>query len=87
MSDASALPTGPDGDAAEVDPDYREKVLRFLVNTVERTAEEGKGGLEAEEKGQVKEVVAELEGMDAWSADELGLAEEEWVNFKKGIEA
>lgn len=87
MSDASALPTGPDGEIAEVDPDYREKVLRFLVNTVERTREEGKGELEEGEKQQVREVVAELEGIEAWSAEELGLAEEEWIGFKQGIQA
>lgn len=70
-----------------MDPDYREKVLRFLVNTVERTKEEGKGGLDSGEKESVSQVVDELEEQEAFEAEELGLAKEEWEDFKKGIQA
>lgn len=87
LDSSSALPTGADGDIVAVDPDYREKVLRFLVNTVERTREEGKGGLESEEKSNVSKAVQELEGQEAFEAEELGLAKEEWEEFKKGIQA
>lgn len=87
LDSSSALPTGPDGDVSSIDADYREKVLRFLVNTVERTKEEGKGGLESGEKSDVRKVVDELERQEAFEAEELGLAKEEWEEFKKGVQA
>lgn len=87
LSSSSATPTGPDGDSAAVDADYLEKGIRFLVNTVERTKEEGKGGLESGEKSAARAVVAELEAQDAFEAEEIGLAKEEWAEFKAGIQA
>ncbi|KAL8278726.1 hypothetical protein RQP46_008795 [Phenoliferia psychrophenolica] len=35
LSSSSALPTGPNGDIETIDPDYRDKALRVLVNLME----------------------------------------------------
>ena len=74
-------PTESTGEGTKIDPDYRDKSLRFLVNVVERT--EGKG-LEKEEKKMLGKVVKELEEGEGWSAEEdLGMAKIEWEEFKK----
>jgi len=73
----AAVPTGESGDGG-IDPDYREKALRVLVNAVER---EGKAAFGAEEKAKVREVVKGLEADQDWSVDDLGMAQSEWSAF------
>lgn len=81
---SSATPTGPNGDSAEgVDPDYREKALRFLVNTVERAGSE----LESSEKQLAREVVDSLDKDETFSLDDLGLARSEWETFCAGLQS
>ncbi|SCZ98828.1 BZ3500_MvSof-1268-A1-R1_Chr3-1g05647 [Microbotryum saponariae] len=78
---SSATPTGPDGDSAEIDADYRDKVLRFFVNAIERDAD----ALQKEEKEQVVKAVREAEG-EGWKGQEdLGMSEEEWNAFVESL--
>lgn len=78
-----ATPTGPNGDSAEgtVDPDYREKALRFLVNTTDRAG----AALQADEKALVSEVVQSLDSDESFSIDDLGLSEAEYAQFKQSL--
>lgn len=65
-----------------IDPDYREKALRFLVNCVEMEA-----GLEKEERRAVGRVVDALVKEEGWTEEELGLAKEEWEKFVEKVKA
>lgn len=85
LSPSSATPTGPDGDSESIDPDYREKALRFLVNSAEKT--KGAEGFTEEEQKRIREVIKGIEAEDDWSEDGLGLAKEEWVSFKQAVKA
>ncbi|SGY48091.1 BQ5605_C001g00612 [Microbotryum silenes-dioicae] len=77
----SATPTGPDGDSAEIDADYRDKVLRFFVNAIERDAD----ALQNEEKEQVLKAVREAEA-EGWKGQEdLGMSEQEWNAFVEAL--
>ncbi|KDE07319.1 hypothetical protein MVLG_02363 [Microbotryum lychnidis-dioicae p1A1 Lamole] len=78
---SSATPTGPDGDSAEIDADYRDKVLRFFVNAIERDAD----ALQNEEKEQVLKAVREAEA-EGWKGQEdLGMSEQEWNAFVEAL--
>lgn len=88
LSPNSALPTGLNGEVSEIDPDYRDKVLRFFVNAIERDAQ----GLLKVEKANIAQVVKELEdGVsgqvgDSWSGkDDLGMSEQEWSTFMQSL--
>ncbi|GAA6058756.1 hypothetical protein JCM10212_001872 [Sporobolomyces blumeae] len=85
LSASTALPTGSTGSTGEIDPDFRDKGLRFFVNVMERT--QGRG-LEREEKERVRAIVDELHKGGEWSAEEdLGMAKEEWARFDEAIKA
>ncbi|KAM0754528.1 ARM repeat-containing protein [Meredithblackwellia eburnea MCA 4105] len=84
LSPNSSQPTGPNGDETSINPDYRDKTLRALVGVVQRG--EGKG-LEAAEKTELQSVVRGLEEDSDWSVEDLGLAEDEWTEFKKALSA
>ncbi|GAA5913138.1 hypothetical protein JCM5296_007545 [Sporobolomyces johnsonii] len=86
LSSRTAVPTGSSGEVASINPDFRDKGLRFLVNLVDKT----KGtdvGLTREEKEKVAKVVEEIEGEGEWSPDDLGIAAEEWRAFKDSLQA
>ena len=86
LSLASALPSGPNGDSDAIDPDYRDKALRVLLNAVQRTA--GAKGLEEDEKKAVRLVLGEVESDKSWSATEdLGVSADEWSEFKQAVAA
>ncbi|GAA6052386.1 hypothetical protein JCM3770_000217 [Rhodotorula araucariae] len=85
LHSSTAVPSGPSGEQGEIDPDYRDKGLRFLANVVERT----KGtdaGLTREEKDKVRAVVDEAEKAAEWSPEDVGMAEGEWAAFKRALE-
>ncbi|GAA5948716.1 hypothetical protein JCM21900_005271 [Sporobolomyces salmonicolor] len=84
LSSRTAVPTGSSGEVAAIDPDFRDKGLRFLVNLADKT----KGtdvGLSREEKEKVAKVVEEIEGEGGWSPDDLGMADDEWRTFKDSL--
>ncbi|KAK4051859.1 hsp70 nucleotide exchange factor fes1 [Microbotryomycetes sp. JL201] len=86
LSPASAVPTGPNGETESIDPELKEKALRFFVNAVDAT--KGKSdALNPEEKNQVLKLAEEMEGDADWSVDDLGLAQSEWANFKQALKA
>lgn len=78
LDPSSAVPSGASGENGTIDPDYREKALRVLVNAVERT--QG-SGFTAEEKKAVREVVKGLDADKEWSEEDLGMAKAEWKAF------
>lgn len=79
---SASLPTGPNGEVEALDADYKEKALRVLVNIVAQTT----SGLLAEEKETILGTVKlfEQEGLDL---EEVGLAKEEWEEFKTKLAA
>lgn len=79
---SASLPTGPNGEVEALDADYKEKALRVLVNIVAQTT----SGLLAEEKQTILGIVKlfEQEGLDL---EEVGLAKEEWNEFKTKLAA
>lgn len=86
LSPSTAVPTGATGEQQAIDRDFRDKGLRFLVNTVERTKGTD-GGLSREEKDKVQNVVAEAEQDGEWSHDDVGMAADEWAAFKEELKA
>ncbi|GAA6003102.1 Hsp70 nucleotide exchange factor FES1 [Rhodotorula paludigena] len=86
LSPSTAVPTGATGEQQAIDRDFRDKGLRFLVNTVERTKGTD-GGLSREEKDKVQNVVAEAKQDGEWSHDDVGVAADEWAAFKEELKA
>ncbi|GAA5881054.1 hypothetical protein JCM8547_001584 [Rhodosporidiobolus lusitaniae] len=82
---STALPTGSSGEVEEIDPDYRDKGLRFLANIVERTS--GAEGLNKEEKEKVRKVVDDVEVDKEWTPDNVGMGQGEWEAFKSVLKA
>ncbi|GAA5884502.1 hypothetical protein JCM6882_005278 [Rhodosporidiobolus microsporus] len=85
LHSSTALPTGSSGDTADVNPDFRDKGLRFLANVVERTS--GAEGLNGEEKEKTRKVVDEVEKDSEWTSEDVGMAASEWDSFKKALKA
>ncbi|BGP30791.1 hsp70 nucleotide exchange factor fes1 [Rhodotorula toruloides] len=83
LSPSTAIPTGSSGEQEAIDPDFRDKGLRFLANAVEST--KGADGLTAEEKTKVRGVVREVEQVEGWSFEDVGLAQDEWESFKRAL--
>lgn len=86
---STALPTGSSGEVEAIDPDFRDKGLRFLANVVEQTkgVVSGSEGLNKEERSKVKKVIEEVERDSEWTPENVGMAESEWKAFKQAIEA
>lgn len=84
LSVKTALPTDSTGSTAEIDADFRDKGLRFVVNVVERTG--GKGLVDAE-KDQVRSILNELKAAPGgWNVEEdLGVSKGEWDAFENGL--
>ncbi|GAA6002264.1 hypothetical protein JCM10207_003153 [Rhodosporidiobolus poonsookiae] len=82
---STALPTGSSGEVEAIDPDFRDKGLRFLANVVERTS--GADGLNGEEKEKVQKVVGEVEKDAEWTPEDIGMAQDEWKAFKDALKA
>lgn len=87
LSPTLAVPTGPNGDSDAIDADYRDKAVRFLVNVMETTRSSQDGGLTKEEKDVVSAHVGELERASDWNLDDVGLTQQEWDAFKRGLQA
>ncbi|BGP38605.1 hsp70 nucleotide exchange factor fes1 [Rhodotorula kratochvilovae] len=81
---STAVPSGPSGEQGEIDPDYRDKGLRFLANVVERT-KGADGGLSREEKDKVRAVVEDAEKGAEWTPEDVGMAADEWAAFKRAL--
>ncbi|KAM0788372.1 hypothetical protein ACM66B_001512 [Microbotryomycetes sp. NB124-2] len=86
LSPASAVPTGPNGETESIDPELKDKALRFFVNAVGATKGNA-NALESDEKIAVSRLADEVEGSDDWSVDDLGLAQSEWAEFKQALKA
>ncbi|BGP54340.1 hypothetical protein JCM8202_000773 [Rhodotorula sphaerocarpa] len=91
LSPSTAVPTGASGSQDAVDPDLRDKGLRFLANLVARTTEsnvgpEAEAALESEEKERIRRVVAEAEGTAEWTPEDVGMAVDEWDAFKRQVQ-
>ncbi|BGP14572.1 hypothetical protein JCM10213_001921 [Rhodosporidiobolus nylandii] len=82
---STALPTGSSGEVEAIDPDFRDKGLRFLANVVERT--KGVEGFNSDEKGKIAKVVAETEKDSSWSCEDVGMSRGEWDAFKAAVSA
>ncbi|SCV74247.1 BQ2448_6679 [Microbotryum intermedium] len=78
---SSATPTGPDGDSAEIDADYRDKVLQFFVNAIERDVD----ALQKDEKEQVVKAVREAEAEGWKGSEDLGTSEDQWKAFAEAL--
>lgn len=88
LHSSTAIPTGPSGEQGEVDPDLRDKGLRFLANVVERTAGGNtEGGLSRGEKDGALRAVAEAEKTEGWTPEDVGMAADEWAAFKRALQA
>ncbi|GAA5975562.1 hypothetical protein JCM10908_005203 [Rhodotorula pacifica] len=83
LSPSTAIPTGSSGSQGSVDPDFRDKGIRFLANVVERTS--GEEGLTAQEKEQIRRVVQEAEATADWTPEEVGMLADEWATFKRQL--
>ncbi|GAA5821245.1 hypothetical protein JCM11251_004531 [Rhodosporidiobolus azoricus] len=83
LHSSTALPTGSSGEVSAVDPDFRDKGLRFLANVVERTS--GSDGLNGEEKEKVQKVVEEVEKDAEWTSEDVGMSKGEWDSFKQAL--
>ncbi|POY72629.1 hypothetical protein BMF94_4457 [Rhodotorula taiwanensis] len=86
LSPSTAVPTGPSGSQDAVDPDLRDKGLRFIANVVERTpAGSDLEGLNAEEKDKIRQVISEAEATSDWTPEDVGMAADEWDAFKRQL--
>ena len=84
LSPSTAVPTGSSGSQGSVDPDLRDKGIRFLANVVERTSAQQEG-FTSEEKEQIRRVVHEVEAEDGWTPEEVGMLADEWAAFKRQL--
>lgn len=84
LSPSTAVPTGSSGSQGSVDPDLRDKGIRFLANVVERTSAQQEG-FTSEEKEQIRRVVQEVEAEDGWTPEEVGMLADEWAAFKRQL--
>ncbi|GAA5836032.1 hypothetical protein JCM9279_002169 [Rhodotorula babjevae] len=86
LHSSTAVPSGPSGERGDIDPDLRDKGLRFLANVVERT-QGSEGGLTRGEKDQVLLAVDEAEKTEGWTPEDVGMAADEWAQFKRALKA
>ncbi|GAA6037901.1 hypothetical protein JCM8097_009481 [Rhodosporidiobolus ruineniae] len=87
LHSSTAVPTGSSGETEAIDPDFRDKGLRFLANVVERTQGTKDGGLNGEEKKKIARVVDEVEQNKEWVPEDVGMAQGEWDAFKQHVKA
>ena len=83
-----AVPAGPNGELEEIDLDYRDKALQFLVSVTQRSRSSSslKGALTQEQRGRIREVVQQLEQQAGSEGLVPGdLAKSEWEQFKAAL--
>lgn len=85
LDDEHAVPAGPNGELEEIDLDYRDKALQFLVTVTRRSQSSSslKGALTQEQRGRIRDVVKQLEEQAGSEGVVPGdLAQSEWEDFK-----